>query len=706
MKRHFFQWDSFSKEREGLVFPADLLEDIFLLDVQNEKIWLSKQCAELLFGDEEVQTEISCRTFEQHLSEEGCHAFLQEIQRLRAGKVSRASCHAALQSKSGDLSSMIYLYCLKDCRELLGHISVDLEPTREYDQHLEQVIQKLRHAQTVNELIVEGASDYIYQLDLVNNVCTFSSKALDVLPLESPAFSDAMNRILSFIIQEDRQIFLDSFIPFLTGKSDRHRAEYRVLTKQGNIMWISCQGKGIHDDQGRPVMIAGSLLDITEQKKHEEEINHMLYYDMLTGLKNRLCFEKDMEERKKESGARGCLLYMDIRRFKLYNEMFGHSFGDKVLKEFSYMLNLYFSNAAGIYRYSGDEFLVHLHETDRSRIMARLMPFMSVLKKIRELDGHSLYLNTCIAVVLYPEHGYTVEELMNHANQCLYRMNREGKDAISFFAGQTDSISRQFLLENELRKDVENNFRHLRVVFQPIVRLKGDRSGWIGAETLLRYSNPAFSDLEQMEMIRTLEYSGLIIPIGRWVLARAIHECSRWNHAGNNSIVHVNIAAQQVSDVGLVKYIREKCEEEGFPPSHLIIELTETSLLNNFELATQFCKELMQMGIGVALDDFGTGYSSFNYLKNLPISEIKVDHEYVQNLPENHYNQTIISCLYHLSQDLNLELCVEGVETEEELEILKNMGISLIQGYYFERPMEYDVIRREFPNKILPEVED
>ena len=701
MEQQFFQWDRFAKEHGNLVFPVDLMEDIFLIDVQNETIWLSRKCSELLFRDEEIRTVISCRKFEQRLSESGCHAFRQEIQRLQAGKASRASCHAALQSQSGDVSSMIFLYQLEGCRELLGHISVDYEPTREYEEHLEQVIQKLRHAQTVNELILEGASDYIYQLDLINNVCTFSSKAIDVLPLESPTFPDAMNKVLSFIIPEDRQIFLDSFTPFLTGQSDRHVAEYRVLTKHGTIMWISCQGKGVHDEQGRPVMIAGSLLDITDKKKHEAEIDRMLYYDMLTGLKNRRCFEKDMEERLERQDARGCLLYMDIHRFKLYNEMFGHNFGDKVLKEFAYMLGLYFSNASGLYRYSGDEFLVHLHETDRDKIMARLMPFVSILKKTRELDGHSLYLNTYIAVTLYPEHGATIEELMNNANQCLYRMSREEKEEISFFAGRTDSLSQQFMLENEIRRDIEADFRHFRVVFQPIVRLKEERSGWIGAETLLRYTNPAFPDLGQMEMIRTLEYSGLIIPVGRWVLSRAIHECSRWNRTGNNSIVHVNIAAQQVADAGLVRYIQNLCEEEGFQPSHLIIELTETSLLNNFELATQFCKDLMQLGIGVALDDFGTGYSSFNYLRNLPISQIKVDREYTQNLPANHYNQTIISCLHHLSQDLNLELCVEGVETRDELTLLKNMGVSLIQGFYFERPMEYDVILREFPNKIL-----
>ena len=700
MKQGFFQWDKFSEEHGQVRFPVDAMENIFLIDVQNDTLRLSQKCAQLLFDEEEEYVEITRERFEQCLSETGCHAFRQAIQRLQTGKAVRVSCHAAVMGKSGYLSSVIYLFRIDGCEELFGHISVDYEPTREYDQHMEQIIQQLRHTQMVNDLTVEGASDYIYQLDIVNNICTFSSKALEVLPLETPTFSDAMNRVLSFIIPEDRPIFLDSFTPFLTGQSDRHVAEYRVTTKQGDIMWISCRGKGIHDEMGRPIMIAGSLLDVTAQKEAEEKIQKMLYIDSLTGLKNRLCFEKDLEESLKVPGEKGTLLYMDIRNFKLYNELFGHQFGNRVLKEFAYMLNLYFATAYGIYRFSGDEFLVHLKETDREKIMRRLVPFQGVLKKTRELDGHSVYISTYTAVVMYPEHGDTVEELMNNANQCLYRMTRADREEVSFFAnGSEDSVSKQFLIENEIRKDIENNFRHFRVVYQPIVRLKPDGSEWIGAEALLRYSNPAFPKLEQMELIRTLEYSGLILPVGRWVIAQSVRECSKWNRMGSRSIVHVNIAAQQVSDAGLVQFIHKTCLEEGLMPEQLVVELTETSLLNNFEVATDFCKDLMDLGIGVALDDFGTGYSSFNYLRQLPISEIKVDREYTRKLPTDHYNQTFISFLHQLSQELKFELCVEGVETEEELALLRKMRISMIQGFYFERPMEADVINREFPSR-------
>ncbi len=700
MGREYFEWGKYSGESGNLVFPVDAMEDIFLISVKKDEIWLAEKCAKLLGDGEELEPTISQKEFEGYLSETGCYAFRQAIQRLVSGKVERVGCHASIQGKARELSAVIYLYRLSEREELFGYISVDYEPMREYEEHLEKVIQQLKHVQMVNELTVEGASDYVYQLDFMNNVCTFSSKALEVLPLDTPTFPDAMNRVLSFIIPEDRHIFLDSFTPFLAGQSDRHVAEYRVMTKQGNIMWISCKGKGLHDEEGRPLMIAGTLLDITKQKEDQERIEKMLYYDELTGLKNKRRFELDVENKLKNKNEQGSFLYMNIRKFKLYNELFGHSFGNKVLKEFAYMLNLFFASAEGIYRFSGDEFLVHLSETNREQILSKLVPFQAVLKKTRTIDGHSIYINTHTAVVIYPEDGSTVEELMNNAHQCLYRMTRAEREEISFYTDQIgDSASQQFLIENEMRKDIEKNFRHFRVVYQPLVKLTHSGAEWIGAEALLRYENPELAGLGQMEMIRTLEYSGLIVPVGRWVISQAIHECSKWNRVSGKGIVHVNIAAQQVSDIALVRHIQDKCAEENIATSKLVLELTETSLLSNFDVATTFCEELRKMNVGVALDDFGTGYSSFNYLRNLPISQIKIDRGYTRQLQNSKYNQTFIAFVHQLSRELDLGLCVEGVETAEEVEILRKMEVTHVQGYYFDRPMEADVFCREFPSK-------
>lgn len=313
-----------------------------------------------------------------------------------------------------------------------------------------------------------------------------------------------------------------------------------------------------------------------------------------------------------------------------------------------------------------------------------------------------LYINMYAAVVIYPENGDNVEILSQHANQCLSQASRDENEEIRFFAEQEgDKLSRQYLVENTLRNDIQNGFQHFRVVYQPIVHLENGVAKWGGAEALLRYSNPLLPDVGQMEMIQTLEYSGMILPVGRWVISQAVRECSKWNKAGRQVVVHVNMAAQQVTDAGLLEHIKKECKDSKLPCSSLIVELTETSLVNNFSMANQLCEDLRKLGIGVALDDFGTGYSGFTYLKNFPINQIKVDREYARDISNSRYNQVIVSFMHNLSQNMDVELCVEGVETEDELKVLTDIGVSIIQGYYFERPMEADLIRKEFMNRAV-----
>lgn len=701
MEKQYFEWNSFVNEHENFHFSVDAIGEIYLLDLKENKVWLSKKLADLLYYKKaEVPARIPMEEFETFFPEKSRMVFRQEIQRLRTGHTSRENCHVALDAAQGCLSAVSYMYHFGDSDHLLGFLSVDYEPTREYDRHLEQIISELEHAQSVNQLILEGAADYIFQLNFAENTCTLSPKALEVLSLDSPTFSDALDRLLSFVVMEDRQIFLDSITPFFSGSSEDQYAEFRLQTRDGRVIWVRCQGKGLHDAQGKPLLLAGSLLDITEQKEKEQKIHHMLYYDILTGLKNRRSFLTEMDAVLQDPNAKGCILYMDIRKFKSYNEMFGHKFGDHVLKEFGNMLKLYFPQALGIYRFGGDEFLIHLKEHQKEKVLEKLTPFQHIVSRPRELDGHIIYVDTFTAALLYPEHGHTAEELLSNANLCLYRISREDKRDVSFFAKQNSiDFSKQYQLENEMRLDIEHDFRHFRVVYQPIVKHENGTSRWIGAEALLRYSNPAFPGLGQMEMIQTLEYSGLILPIGRWVLKKAIRECSRWNNGSNHVVVHANIAAQQVSDASLVQYVKKQCEISGLDPSNLTLELTETSILNNLETAIHFCQELRNLGIGVALDDFGTGYSGFRYLKGLPISQIKVDREYTSRLPVNQYNQVVVSFLHELSENMDLELCAEGVEMQDELDFLNHMGISMIQGFYFERPMEAEIISKEFPQR-------
>lgn len=702
MKDTFFNWEEFSGEQR-LNFPEEAFEEIFFVDLSDKHVWLSKKLARMIFFEKsEIKTELLLTELGDYFLEGGIDKLLEEIERMLAGKTNRVNSHVALIRGDTALSSVCYVFKLENPRYLLGFLSVDYEPIQEYEQELENTLKEMKRMQAINDLTLEGAADGIYQLDIVKNVGVFSPKALEFLPLESTVVPDAVSKSLSFILPEDRKNYLDSLTPIITGTSDYHRAKYRVQGKNGEIKWILSQGKAMRDENGKLLMIAGSMVDVTQQQNRAEEMNRMLYYDPLTGLKNRMCFEKDLEKHLKKKNAKGSLIYINIRKFKVFNEMFGRSFADMILKEFSNRLKLYFPEAIDIYHFTGDEFLIHFAEYDREEILARIVPFRSSLRSQWEMDGHMLYINMYAAVVIYPENGDNVEILSQHANQCLSQASRDENEEIRFFAEQEgDKLSRQYLVENTLRNDIQNGFQHFRVVYQPIVHLENGVAKWGGAEALLRYSNPLLPDVGQMEMIQTLEYSGMILPVGRWVLSQAVRECSKWNKAGRQVVVHVNMAAQQVTDAGLLEHIKKECKDSKLPYSSLIVELTETSLVNNFSMANQLCEDLRKLGIGVALDDFGTGYSGFTYLKNFPINQIKVDREYARDISNSRYNQVIVSFMHNLSQNMNVELCVEGVETEDELKVLTDIGVSIIQGYYFERPMEADLIRKEFMNRAV-----
>lgn len=703
MNQKYFDFNSW-KDCLGLSeLPESMLCDMFLLDTKNNLIYLSQRLAQAIPAKtSETEGRITIDQFIDSFTTTSKEIFLQDINRLCKGSTAKTDSHYNFVCQDKMTNILIVMVAIKQKGMILGMCHINFDLMHEYENQLEQVINQLKQAECINQLILEGSTDYIYHFDIVNNICTFSPKALDVLPLEHHTFGNAMDTMLSFIIPEDRDVFLKSFSPFLTGKTQYHTAEYRVNTKQNTIMWISCHGKGLHDDRGNPIMIAGSLMDITEQKKNDEKIQNMLIYDEMTGLKNTYCFQKEIDQLIKNEDMTGSVLSIDICNFKVFNQIFGYSFANKILKEFAQMLKLYISDNLGIYRMEGDKFLVHIKENSPHTILERLAPLKMCLSKPRVLEGHTIYIGVHIGIAIYPEHGNTSEELLKNANTALYMHTKYNSQQMVFFRNETNNLlSKKYQLENVLRHDINDDMRNFKIVYQPVMKYENGKAVCIGAEALLRYSNSEYPGISQSELIETLEYSSLIINVGRWVLEQAIKECARWHKIGFDGYININIAAQQVSDAGLVGYIKDCCEKAGLKPKWLTCELTETSLINNLEIATQFCEGVMKLGAGIALDDFGTGYSSFNYLRSLPISQIKVDREYTLHLNSDPYNQIIIKCLYDLSQTLGLKLCVEGVETEETMKLLLDMGITFMQGFYFDKPLEADVFFNDIQNRLL-----
>lgn len=690
MKNEFFHIKDLNEQLQIRNVPDELFSETFLLNYEENRILLSRDMAEVFRNPgQPLKGNISLDELLNSFTTASRSVFLHDLALLKEKQKAKTDSHLDIVKDGGIANILIVMMPLEDPGYILGigHLNFDL--TYEHNLQLEETIRQLRQAESVNQLILEGSTDYIYQLDLVNNVCTFSPKAMDVLPLENNTFSNAMDRLLGFILPEDRSVFLDSFAPFLSGKSQYHKAEYRVMTKFGTVIWIRCQGKGMHDENGNPLMIAGSLVDITEQKANEEKLKDILYYDILTGLKNRNCFEKDMKKYLEDPSAAGSILCIDIHNFKIFNEIFGRDFANKILIEFTRIINLYISDNLGVYRLEGDEFLVHIRENTQEQILEKLIPFQMYLSRERTLEGHVIFIRANIGVAIYPQNGTTSEELIQNANMALLMRSKTNRHQTVFFRSESmDSLNKKYILERVIRQDVTDGMKNFRLVFQPVMEISEGKALWHGAEALLRYHTPDLEGVSQEELIETLEYSDLILTAGRWVVKQAVKECKNWHKMGFPLYMNINISAQQVSDKDLVSYIRKCCRESELDPKWLVFELTETSLINNFEIADQFCRELRDMGAGAALDDFGTGYSSFTYLKRLTISQIKVDREYIQHISKDTYNQIFLKCLYDLGSSLGVKICAEGVETEETYQKMLEMGVPLMQGFYFDRPLE------------------
>lgn len=676
MKNDFFHIKDLNEQLQIRNVPDELFSETFLLNYEENRILLSRDMAEVFRNPgQPLKGNISLDELLNSFTTASRSVFLHDLALLKEKQKAKTDSHLDIVKDGGIANILIVMMPLEDPGYILGigHLNFDL--TYEHNLQLEETIRQLRQAESVNQLILEGSTDYIYQLDLVNNVCTFSPKAMD--------------RLLGFILPEDRSVFLDSFAPFLSGKSQYHKAEYRVMTKFGTVIWIRCQGKGMHDENGNPLMIAGSLVDITEQKANEEKLKDILYYDILTGLKNRNCFEKDMKKYLEDPSATGSILCIDIHNFKIFNEIFGRDFANKILIEFTRIISLYISDNLGVYRLEGDEFLVHIRENTQEQILEKLIPFQMYLSRERTLEGHVIFIRANIGVAIYPQNGTTSEELIQNANMALLMRSKTNRHQTVFFRSESmDSLNKKYILERVIRQDVTDGMKNFRLVFQPVMEISEGKALWHGAEALLRYHTPDLEGVSQEELIETLEYSDLILTAGRWVVKQAVKECKNWHKMGFPLYMNINISAQQVSDKDLVSYIRKCCRESELDPKWLVFELTETSLINNFEIADQFCRELRDMGAGAALDDFGTGYSSFTYLKRLTISQIKVDREYIQHISKDTYNQIFLKCLYDLGSSLGVKICAEGVETEETYQKMLEMGVPLMQGFYFDRPLE------------------
>jgi diguanylate cyclase (GGDEF)-like protein/PAS domain S-box-containing protein len=467
--------------------------------------------------------------------------------------------------------------------------------------------------------------------------------------------------------------------------------ECAVYRKDGSKMWFSANVRAVSED-GVLVGYEGTNEDITARKAAEERIQFLAYYDALTGLPNRTLLQDRLGKALAAARRQKCkiaLLFLDLDGFKIINDSLGHSVGDLLLKEVAERLNTWGREQDTVARFGGDEFLIMLTQIkelpDVAVAAERLMDAMTAEFVVQ---GHSLNISCSIGVSIFPEHGADCETLIKNADSAMYGAKDCGRNNFQFFAEDMNAQAVERLsLEKSLRLALGK--KELFLVYQPQMDVATGRI--TGLEALLRWEHPELGLVPPDRFIRIAENSGLIVPMGEWVLRTACRQAKKWQDDGLPAVsVAVNVSAVQFRQRGFCELIRSVLHETGLAPQYLELELTESLLLANADMTLSVLRELKSMGLTLAIDDFGTGYSNFTSLRQFGVSKLKIDRSFISEVATNPDDSAITAAIISMAKSLRLKVIAEGVEDEAQMSFLRTHHCDEIQGYYFSKPLAVD----------------
>jgi diguanylate cyclase (GGDEF)-like protein/PAS domain S-box-containing protein len=464
----------------------------------------------------------------------------------------------------------------------------------------------------------------------------------------------------------------------MTLESHHRTSAGEVFPVELSLNYLELDGRGFVCCMSR---------DITERKRSERELSHQAQHDQLTGLPNRRFFETRLEhciEAARLTNSNLAVLYFDLDGFKLINDTHGHSLGDALLKQCVRRLQSCVRDTDILARMGGDEFTLIAADVDRHGAAGAIAEkLLSSLQESFIVDGHELLITASIGISLFPSDGADGNTLLRHADAAMYEAKREGKNRLRFFSPEMNVNVRERLeLENHLRRALDRG--ELVLHYQPEISLRTNKV--VRYEALLRWNHPTLGLISPMKFIPIAEETGLIVPIGTWVLEEACRQTKKLFDSGTPAGVGVNVSSVQFGRPDFVSTVTEVLRRTGLSPLLLELELTETVVMQGLDDVAEKIRELRTLGVSVSIDDFGTGYSSLSYLQKLRIDNLKIDRSFVRDVPCDPDALALTKALVSLAHSLGMKVVIEGIETRPQLEAIRAIGCDIAQGFLLGRP--------------------
>ncbi len=556
----------------------------------------------------------------------------------------------------------------------------------------EAVLTELKKSEAWFRSIFENVNTGIASTDSSGRVTSFNEAFCTMLGYDADAL--ARMNFADFTHPDDLKLEIVFFDEILAGKRNHYHITKRYIANHGRILWVDLSAAAIRDADGKVANFVAVIQDITDRKAAEDEIEHLAFYDPLTRLPNRRLLLDRLYQAlvsSTRSGRAGALLFIDLDNFKNLNDTLGHDIGDLLLQQIAQRLGTCIREGDTEARLGGDEFVVMLLGLSGQPFEAAAQAegigekILATLSQPYQLDTHVYHCTASIGVTLFSDNQQATDDLMKQADIAMYQAKKAGRNTLRFFDRQMqESISARVSMENELHNALEFQQFHLYYQIQVDNSLRP-----LGAEALIRWIHPVRGTVSPAQFIPLAEETGLILPIGQWVLDTACAQIKAWqqNMLARELTLAVNVSAKQFHQVDFVAQVQAAVQHHAINPKLLKLELTESLLLENIDATIATMSALNDIGVQLALDDFGTGYSSLQYLKRLPLDQLKIDQSFVRDISIDSSDKAIVRTIIAMAQSLDLEVIAEGVETEEQRQFLLKYGCTRYQGYLFGRPV-------------------